>query len=124
MNTQPSNIIPITPAKKKRGNPNINSTVKASGPRINEPAHVDFKKEQYYLPGGIEKGLAGVTIHRDEIFELGLIAATWEDIEDFFCVSQDDIKKYYDRVYRKGLATYKITKYKKMNELGNAGSVE
>lgn len=105
--TPVSNVTTIIP-KKNKGNPNFANIAKSTGPRKNNQSTVIFKRKQYYLPGDIELGLPCVLITRDEIKELAIIGAEWEEIENLYQVSQNDIKKHYDGIYNQGLAIYKI----------------
>jgi hypothetical protein len=114
----PSNVTPI---KKSRGNPKIKDNIRPKGPRKNETAYAIFKRDEYYLPGGIILGKPVVKIHRQEISELAAIAATWETIENLYQVSMADIKKHFDGVYNRGKALYEVNMLKKMHEKTSQG---
>jgi len=111
----------VVPIKKQIGREKGCASFGQSGKRLNTSAQVTFKRNLYYLPGGIELGLEGVTIHRDEIFELACVGIQWEQIENLYQVSQDNIKQHYSSIYNKGKATFEIAILKQMNEKALGG---
>lgn len=115
----------ITPLKNNRGNPNMQAVGKAAknntGPRINVPARYKFKRNTYHLPGDLEIGVANVVILRDDIKMLAMDSNTWETIENFYQVSQTEIKKIFESTYNQGKAIFDINLNRAMTNKANKG---
>lgn len=126
MTFEDTKYIPDTPVKK-RGNPAMGEIGKKNkgpspGPRTNTISKIKFKARSYHLPGDIVIGLPAVTIDRDELAEFVTNGAKWGQIENYYQVSQTNLKEHFEYVYNQARAKLEMKLLSGMVKAADEGS--
>jgi len=124
-----TNITPIdkkTNANNLSGNPSMSDVGKSNkGKKYklqNTPIEIKFSMREYYLPGDMEISEVSITINRDELAAFVSNGAKWEQLENYYQVSQTNLKEHFNLVYNQATAKLQMELLASMKETAITGT--
>lgn len=114
------------PEKKPSGNPDMKAVGLANKGKTyklkSTKMDVKFQSGKYYLPGDMEIADVVITVNRDELADFVADGAKWEQLEQYYQVSQTNLKEHFSIAYAQARAKLEMELLKAMKENAKTGS--